>query len=261
MNGFQIKAAAVNFGLTPDPANGLISSSWQVAATGDVNSDGRDDIVWRDPNTGGTALWLVHGTNSLTPTVPSQAQAAIWTLKGMADFNADGKEDILWHDNTNQVQAWLMDGATVASTVNMPAIGQDWKLTGLSDGTGDGIPDIYWTKGGQVVIWEFGGTTDTLTGGSGRDVFKLQNTTDVSNLITDFEAGPSRDMLDLRDFMTSIGMPGVNGLAAGVVRTTQDGAATHVRADIDPGPGTNWATLATLQNVTASAITPDDWLF
>jgi Ca2+-binding RTX toxin-like protein len=131
----------------------------------------------------------------------------------------------------------------------------------LNDGTGDGIPDIYWTKGGQVVIWEVGGVTDTLTGGSGRDTFGFQSTADVANVITDFQAGAGGDMLDLQNVMSALGLPGVNGLAAGVVRTVQDGAHTHVQVDIDPGLGDHWATFATLQNVNATTLTPDDWLF
>ena len=261
MDGFAITNSSVNFGLTPNPINGLIASSSQIAGVGDLNNDGRDDIVWRDATTGLASVWLNNFSGAL-PSALSDQHATDWTLRGIADFNSDGRDDILWHDTTtNAVEIWTMDANTRTSTVTLPSIGADWKLAGISDGTGDGIPDIYWTQNGQVVIWELGATSaDMMTGGAGHDTFSFESA-DVGNVITDFQAGADGDVLVMSAVMTGIGMAGVDGLAAGAVRAIQDGATTDVQVDMRPGVGTYWVNFATLQNTNAASFAAENWLF
>jgi hypothetical protein len=262
MSGFTIKSAAVNFGLTPNPINGLVGSNMTVAGVGDLNNDGRDDIVWRDASTGANSLWLVNGPTSVTP-VALQSQSASYTLKGVADFNGDGAEDLLWHHTgTNAVEVWVMNGSSVTRTLNLASIGSDWRLAGIADGTGDGISDVYWTKGGQVAIWEVGAAQeDVLTGGTGRDTFHFEDRYDTGNRVTDFQAGAGGDVLGMQAVMATLGMTGTNGLTAGVVRAFQNGSATEIQVDVRPGAGTHWVSLATLANTTATALTSDNWSF
>jgi hypothetical protein len=42
---------------------GGVSLEWQIAEIGDVNGDGKGDIIWRNSQTGTVAVWLM---NSLT---------------------------------------------------------------------------------------------------------------------------------------------------------------------------------------------------
>jgi hypothetical protein len=56
-----------NGGLAPNSANLLtvVSSDWHVAAIGDYNGDGRDDILWRN-NDGRITDWLGTATGAFT---------------------------------------------------------------------------------------------------------------------------------------------------------------------------------------------------
>ena len=264
MDGLNFKGGSVNLWQSPlgDAANGLVDSTYDIAGVGDLNNDGRDDIIWREASSGDTTIWLVTGWNSFTPvTLNTSPDLA---LRGVADFNADGKEDLLWQDTTNQnVDIWLMSGATPMSTItNLLNPGAGWTLTGIADGTGDGIPDLYWNSGGQVKIFEVDAAPeDTLTGGPGRDLFHFESPLDTGNLISDFQAGAGGDTLGLSAVMTGLGMTGMNGLTAGVVRAFQNGTSTEVQLDVRTGPGTEWVSLATLQNTTATALTTDNWTF
>jgi hypothetical protein len=39
----------------------VADSNWNVAAVGDYNADGKDDIVWRNDVTGDTSIWMLNG--------------------------------------------------------------------------------------------------------------------------------------------------------------------------------------------------------
>lgn len=41
-------------------ALGVAGTDWQVVAVADMNADGRDDLVWQNPTTGGVAAWLMN---------------------------------------------------------------------------------------------------------------------------------------------------------------------------------------------------------
>jgi hypothetical protein len=39
---------------------GVVATSWNVPVTGDFNSDGKSDILWRNTN-GDTSIWFING--------------------------------------------------------------------------------------------------------------------------------------------------------------------------------------------------------
>jgi hypothetical protein len=56
-------------GFTPNAyVNASIDNSWQVAATADLDGDGRADILWRNSNSGLFTEWQSTG-NGFTPNV------------------------------------------------------------------------------------------------------------------------------------------------------------------------------------------------
>jgi hypothetical protein len=48
MNGLQVSQTG---GL------GNVPTNWMIAETGDFDGDGKTDLLWRDLNTGTTAIW------------------------------------------------------------------------------------------------------------------------------------------------------------------------------------------------------------
>jgi hypothetical protein len=88
--------------------------NWKIVGTGDFNSDGKTDILWRNTSTGENSLWYMDGAaiisgDYLYPTVADLN----WKIVGTGDFNSDGKTDILWRNtSTGENSLWYMDGAT-----------------------------------------------------------------------------------------------------------------------------------------------------
>jgi len=115
---------------------GYVDANWQIAGTGDFNSDGKTDILWQNKVTGQRALWLMNGIGGgFTPTsiVNLGYVDANWAIASVADFDGDAQTDILWQNRvTGQRALWLMNGIgggfTPASIVNLGYVDANWVI-------------------------------------------------------------------------------------------------------------------------------------
>jgi hypothetical protein len=64
---------------------GSVATTWTIAQTGDFNTDGMSDLLWRDTG-GNTAIWLMDGTTILPSSASLGNVATSWTIQGT---NAD----------------------------------------------------------------------------------------------------------------------------------------------------------------------------
>ncbi len=140
---------------------------WQVAATGDLDGDGKADVLWRNTNTQKLLVWLLDGDAKVGERVPSPDQAvhAQWEVVGLADFDDDGQRDFLWYNQTTgKLVIWYMDANQVRITggfTNPASVGnKNWKALAVADfGRGPGglwaTPDIVWQNdtSGKLVVW------------------------------------------------------------------------------------------------------------
>jgi hypothetical protein len=148
---------------------------WRVDGVGDLNGDGRGDIVWRKTGAGvdkgAVFLWTMDGTG-LTGARYLDPISEDWQVVDLGDFNGDGKADILWRNvNTTSPEAgklyiWLMDGPNLIGGTGYTAAQADlgWRVDGVGDLNGDGKDDIVWRKigpgvdQGAVFLWTMNGT-------------------------------------------------------------------------------------------------------
>ena len=107
--------------------------------------------------------------------------------------------------------------------------------------------------GGADYIWG-GAEADLLTGGEGSDRFVFDRT-DTADVITDFQAGPGGDSLDVAILGARYGWVG-DFVAKGYVTFSQDGNDTVV--EVAPDLGGSAYQIARLQNVAASSLTSDN---
>jgi uncharacterized repeat protein (TIGR01451 family) len=142
-------------------------AAWRLEATGDFDSDGRADLLWRD-----TAAGTVEVSDGLTanprtvlgnaPVVPDP-----WRIVGGGQFNlaSDSNADLLAvNTSTGALQAWLLDGnrqvASVAalSPATVPA---GWDVVAVGDYNVDNQADIILRSplSGNLVTWFMNGTT------------------------------------------------------------------------------------------------------
>lgn len=149
-----------NGSFAPNGANELevINPQWQIAATGDFNGDGRDDILWHRDD-GAMTDWLGNPNGSFTPNAANALEvvATQWQIVGAGDFNGDGRDDILWRNVDGRITDWLGTPTggfadNVANALN--GVSLDWHVAGIGDFNGDGRDDILWRNtDGRVTDW------------------------------------------------------------------------------------------------------------
>lgn len=155
-------------------ANLTEANPWNLVGVGDFNGDGAPDVVWQNPNSGGTfgavQVWYLGGAGGTT--LISAADITTknpWRVASVADFNRDGHPDLLWQDPVNGFsQIWYMggpEGTTLLGAANLE-LTNPWNIVGTGDFNGDGVPDVLWQDpvSGTVQIWYMGGTTPGAQG-------------------------------------------------------------------------------------------------
>ena len=201
---------------------------WVLSGVGDVNGDGRADLIWRNTITGEGLVWFMSVTGTQAGTLSLGIVSLSYELRGVADFNGDGIRDLLWFQSSNgQVVVWLMAANGTYTPAFPGAVGPGtWRPYRFGDFDGDGKADIFWREEatGLTAVWYLnGGSVDDF------DFF-------VSVPLADWQMGSVGDFdaqtrTDLMWYAPSVG---------NVVRWVMRGR--HVTPTIQnlPGVGAGW---------------------
>jgi hypothetical protein len=125
----------------------------------DLNGDGRDDIIWRNTQTGHVTNWLGQPNGGFAFNSDSGADPfAVGELVGLGDFNADGRSDTLWRTANGELFSALtnLDGAFYFgwSLGFVGRITDNWQVVGTGDFDGNGRDEILWRSDtGAVLTW------------------------------------------------------------------------------------------------------------
>jgi len=149
---------------------------WQVAGLGDLDGDGKADIVWRNTASGQNYAWLMDGI-SIKPnegflrTVTDQS----WQVAGIGDFDGDGRDDLLWRNVfTGENYLYPMDGTAIRSTEGYlrTVSNLDWRIVAVGDYDGDGKSDVMWRNisSGENYVYAMDGKAIRPTEGHLRTV-------------------------------------------------------------------------------------------
>jgi FG-GAP-like repeat len=66
-----------------------------ISYSGDFNGDGKQDILWRNSQTGEVRIWYMDGT-TISADDYVDTVSLDWKIVAIADFNGEGFSDILW---------------------------------------------------------------------------------------------------------------------------------------------------------------------
>jgi hypothetical protein len=125
---------------------------------GDVNGDGRSDVLWRH-SSGQNAVWFMNGT-ALASGAFLTTLDPVWVLAGTGDFDANGTTDLLWRHPSGLNAVWLMSGSSILSSAFLPNLDSTWRLAGVGDFDGDSRADLLWRHtSGLNAIWFLSGTS------------------------------------------------------------------------------------------------------
>lgn len=96
------------------------SCAWYESpiGAGDMDNDGRTDLVWFNYQTGVVSTWLLndYGNVLAKQTVDWRCDATSgcsyqWSPMGVGDLDGNGAQDVVWHDTSSGVvSTWLLNG-------------------------------------------------------------------------------------------------------------------------------------------------------
>jgi glucose/arabinose dehydrogenase len=155
LGGLQVNNA-VRVVLAPSRPVGAIAGNAR-AALGDLNGDGKSDLLWQQDN-GSPSAWLMNGATPISQTA-LMAPPPSWHTKDLGDFNGDGKADLLWQNEDGTPAIWLMNGTVPITQAALPSPPSSWHVIGADDFNADGRDDILWQHDdGTPALWLMNGT-------------------------------------------------------------------------------------------------------
>jgi hypothetical protein len=60
----------------------VADTNWEIMGTGDFNSDGKTDILWRNKSTGQNVVWFMNGTTYSSYAELMQVTDTNWEIVG-----------------------------------------------------------------------------------------------------------------------------------------------------------------------------------
>jgi hypothetical protein len=125
-----------------------VRTLWRVDATGDLDGDGRGDIVWRFTgnsgnidDTGVSYVWFTDG--SAVTQVRKRGGAPLdWTLLGAADLNGDGADDMLYVSPGNALRALMATPGRTCANISAGALPAGASALRLADFSGNRRGDV-----------------------------------------------------------------------------------------------------------------------
>ncbi len=143
-------------------ASGATSGNASAVAVGDVNADGKADIVVLNTNDSTVGLLLGSGTGTFqAATTYVVGSYAYPTGLALADVNNDGRADVLVANNTTSSVGVLLSRSTggLGTATQLSTGSRSPQSLTAGDMNGDGKPDIiFGSSAGEVVVLLNSGT-------------------------------------------------------------------------------------------------------
>ncbi len=156
-----------------NPDSGYADTTFLVAGTSGSSDGGHPGVVWQDPGTGTSEIWLLGGAQGTAVVGAANLNTAAntWRIVGMADFDANGHPDVVWQDPVSGVtQVWFLGGVQGATRMGAAVLSgpNSWRIAAVADFDGDGHPDLVWQDPATGVsqVWYMGGLQGTTYSGS-----------------------------------------------------------------------------------------------
>jgi hypothetical protein len=211
---------------------------WRIVATGDLNGDGKTDLIWWNSATGMVFGLLINGSSTPTGAVIwTEPDVTHWRIVAAGDLNNDGKADLIWwNSSTGMVFGMLMDGTTVSSSEVIwtePAVA-NWRIVGIGDLDGDGKADLVWRNRSTGMV--FGMLMNGLAVSSSGVVYTEPDLNWEIVSIGNYTSDAKADLLWRNKTTGMVFLLPMNGLVAasgGSVLWTEPSSSWRIMGDTD----------------------------
>ena len=129
---------------------------WQVAGIGDLNGDGKDDVLLRNED-GRWFYYPMDGRRHITSQrgLADLTRKLDWQVAGIGDLNGDGKDDVLLRHEDGRWFYYPMNGRRhITGERGLAGLTRklDWQLAGIGDLNGDGRDDVLLRHDGRALV-------------------------------------------------------------------------------------------------------------
>lgn len=138
-----------------------VKQVWDVQAVGDLDGDGRGDLVWRylgfdaarPGDTGVSYIWFTNASG--LPTVRKRGGAPLtWKLLGAADVDGNGAADMVYVSPENSIRVLMATAERTCANFSAGTIPAGFVAHAFADFTGNGRGDLLVRNAatGQVAL-------------------------------------------------------------------------------------------------------------
>ncbi|MEI6209883.1 MAG: VCBS repeat-containing protein [Desulfuromonadales bacterium] len=209
---------------------------WRIVATGDLNGDGKTDLIWWNQQTGQVKAMLLNGTTVTGSSIIYTEPNTDWKIVAAADFNGNGKAELLWWNSYTGQTAIGQTNGTSASTANLiwTEPNTTWRIAGAGDLDGDGKADIIWhnRKTGQVYGMQTNGSSVT----NGAMMYTEPNTYWEIVSVGNYNGDSKADLLWWNQLTGQVYLMPMNGLSAasgGALLYTEPDTTWHIQGETE----------------------------
>lgn len=135
-----------NFASSGDRLLRPVKHVWDVQAVGDLDGDGKGDLVWRyvvgdSPDTGVSYIWFTDGAG--VSQVRKRGGAPLdWTLLGARDLNGDGAADMVYVSPDGVIRVLMATASRTCANYGAGNVPTGFTAMALADFTGNKRGDI-----------------------------------------------------------------------------------------------------------------------